>query len=181
MRPAAVSATRNVIAADVQQVERPVELDPVAGREAAAVHARRSGRGPPSVFVAVFVPDWLTTNSTSWCFWRICFCARGQGLDVVVVDAVVGVGRADDAEHVAAVRHVARVRVQHAGAAGRAGLGVAVRVVAEHERDLDLGAVDRPVLGVGHRDRERDVVRRSRTFRPRPASSRPPSGSCCRP
>ena len=33
------------------------------------MHARA---GRPSVLVAVAVPDWLTTNSTSWCFWRIC-------------------------------------------------------------------------------------------------------------
>ena len=39
---------------------------------------------------------------------------RGQGLDVVVPDAVVGVARADHAEHVPAVRHVAGVGVEDA-------------------------------------------------------------------
>ena len=78
------------------------------------MHARGPGGvGPPSVLVAVLVPDWLTTNSTSWCFWRICFCAVVLSVwHVVVRDAVVGVGRADHAEDVAAVRDVARVGVQ---------------------------------------------------------------------
>ena len=39
VRPAAASATRNVIVSMFEQVERPVQLDPVARREAAAVRA----------------------------------------------------------------------------------------------------------------------------------------------
>ena len=45
------------------------------------------------------------------------------------------------------MRDVAGVGVQDAGAAGRARLGVAVRVMAEHERDLDLGQLIAPSSG----------------------------------
>ena len=66
--------------------------------------------------------------------------------------ALVGVGRADDAEHVAAVRHVAGDRSAGSPCSRRALLGMAVRVMAEHERHRDVVAVDRRILGIGDRD-----------------------------
>ena len=68
MRPAAAVGAAERDRVDLVQVERTVQLDPVAGREAAAMRAAAGavGRWSPSV-----VPDWVTTCSTSWCFWRI--------------------------------------------------------------------------------------------------------------
>ncbi|CAM5356554.1 hypothetical protein STENM223S_06949 [Streptomyces tendae] len=69
---------------------------------------------------------------------------------------VLGVEHAEDV----GVRVVFAVGqgLQGAGAAGGRGLRVAVAVVADDEGDLDLGAVDASVLGVGHRHLEGDRV-----------------------
>ena len=116
---------------------------------------------PPPTSLAptlpVVVPNWSWTNSTSWRFTWTRFCEtvvrRVRAL------RVVGVGGADAAGQVAAVRRVLRVGVQHARAARLALLGVAVRVVHEDERDRRRAhAVDRAVLGVGDGDRVGDVL-----------------------
>ena len=67
VRPAAASATRNVIELIWNRLNGPFSwIQSPAARLPRCDAARR-----PSVLVAVLVPDWLTTNSTSWCFWRI--------------------------------------------------------------------------------------------------------------
>ena len=125
---------RNVIALMLSRLN-----GPLSSIQSPALRPPRWSPPPTSVVAAVFVPDWLTANSTSCFFCRIWCCVdRGQGRDAAR-PAEVGVRRADHAEHVAAVRDVVGVRRQDARAAGRRRLGVAVRVVPEHERHLDLG------------------------------------------
>ena len=87
-----------------------------------------------SAEAAVLVPDWLTTFSTSWRFWRIWFWSTVVSAGTPPLPPPIGVGRADDAEDVAAVGHVVGVGRQDAGATGRRRLGMAVGVVAQDER-----------------------------------------------
>ena len=139
---------------DVQQVERTVQLDPVTRGEAAAVrtaaggvigrHDVRAGLVDRVLHLLLLLPDLVLRLSRQ-------SRHATRSTEVLVHDA-------DHTEHVAAVRDVVRVRRQDAGAAGARRLGVAVRVVAEHERGRDAAAVDRTILGVGHRDRVGDVV-----------------------
>src|SRR5919108_341002 len=66
VRPFPPSATRNVIESMLVRLN-----GPLSWIQSLLARLPRCTPAPPSVFVAVLVPDWLTTCSTSWCFWRI--------------------------------------------------------------------------------------------------------------
>ena len=67
MRPAAAaSATRNVIVSIWCRLNGPFSCIQSPAARLPRCEPPPSG----SVVVAVFVPDWVTTFSTSWCFWR---------------------------------------------------------------------------------------------------------------
>ena len=91
---------------DVEQVERTVELDPVAGAEAAAVRRRAAAVGVGRRVRAGLVDDELDLLVL---LADLHLAGRASASGRCVPDALVGVGRADDAEHVAAVRDVAGV------------------------------------------------------------------------
>ena len=138
----------------VGEVHEPVERDPVARIEAvaglAATRVGLAGGGRRRALLVLRVLDLLAAD-----LHHVLVGRRQRGLPV---GALVGVGGADAAGDVAAVRRVLGVRLQRARAAGLGLLGVPVRVVHEHERHGDARAVDRAVLGIGGGDGERDRV-----------------------
>ena len=122
--PAVPPEVRNVMSLMLTRLN-----GPLSSIQSPALRPPRWSPPPTSAVAAVLVPDWLTANSTSCLFWRIWCCVdRCQGRNASRA-AVIGVRRADHAEHVAAVRDVLGVRRQDAGAARHRRLGVAVGVV----------------------------------------------------
>ena len=100
VRPSLLSATRNVTESMFSRL-----IGPLISIQSPAARLPRC-RPPPygRSFVPVFVPDWLSANSTCWSFCRTFFWSTVVSPGVPPAPAEVGVGGADDAPHVAAVR-----------------------------------------------------------------------------